>query len=153
MTKIDYKHIDVKIIGYFGRLFIPVARVALFIVFFWFGILKIFGLSPAGPLATALIDRTVGAQYFDTLYIILAVLECVIGILFLFPKLTRVVIPLLFIHMAIVCSPLLLVIDRAWQAPFVPTLEGQYIIKNAVIIAVAIGVAASTVPIEQKRAQ
>jgi uncharacterized membrane protein YkgB len=75
----------------------------------------------------------------------------VIGILFLFPKLTRIVIPLLFIHMAIVCSPLLLVIDHAWQAPFVPTLEGQYIIKNAVIIAVAIGIAASTVPIEHKR--
>ena len=145
--KLDYVAIDLKLITWFKKLYIPVARVSIFLVFFWFGILKIVGLSPAGPLATALIDRTVGGQYFNTLFFILAIYECIIGILFLFPKATRIVIPLLGLHMIIVCSPLLFVPELSWQAPFVPTLEGQYIIKNAVIIAVAIGIAASAAPI------
>lgn len=149
MKNVNYQAIDLRVIGYFKKVFIPVARVSIFLVFFWFGILKVFGLSPASPLAKALIERTVGAQYFDTLFFILALFECLIGILFLFPKITRVVVPLLFLHMFIVCSPLLLVPDMAWQVPFVPMLEGQYILKNAVIIAVAIGIASSTVPIKR----
>jgi len=147
MKKHEILSLDLKLIEYFKRLFIPVSRVAIFLVYFWFGILKIFNLSPAGPLAQALIDRTIGHQYFNSLYVVLAVFECIIGILFLFPKLTRIVSPLLFLHMIIVCSPLLLVPDIAWAAPFVPTLEGQYIIKNGVIIAVAIGIAASATPL------
>jgi len=151
MKKQEILSLDLKLIGYFRKLFLPVSRIAIFLVFFWFGILKVFDLSPAGPLAQALIERTVGLQYFETLYIALAILECIIGVLFLFPKLTRIVIPLLFIHMAIVCSPLLLVPDIAWVTPFVPSLEGQYIIKNGVIIAVAIGIAASETPLVHRR--
>ena len=61
--KLDYLAIDLKLIAWFKKLYIPVARISIFLIFFWFGILKIIGLSPAGPLATALIDRTVGGQY------------------------------------------------------------------------------------------
>jgi len=111
------------------------------------GFIKLVGLSPASPLARALTEKTVGLQYFDTLFFVLALLECIIGVLFLFPKMTRVVIPLLLVHMAIVCSPLLLVPHYTWQSFLVPTLEGQYIIKNAVVVAVAIGIAASTQPL------
>lgn len=148
--KIDYKAIDLKLIEFFGRTFEPFARFAIFLVFFWFGLLKLIGLSPASPLAEALTAKTVGMQYFDPLFYTLALLECIIGVLFLFPKLTRVVVPLLLIHMAIVCSPLLLVPELTWQKFLVPTLEGQYIIKNAVVIAVAIGIAASTRPISTR---
>jgi uncharacterized membrane protein YkgB len=85
-------------------------------------------------------------SHFDAAFNVLAVFECVIGILFLFPRLTRLVIPLLIIHVLIVCSPLVLVPHLAWVKPFVPTLEGQYIIKNVLLVAVAIGVAAQTQP-------
>ncbi|MFI5212614.1 MAG: hypothetical protein ACHQTE_01480 [Candidatus Saccharimonadales bacterium] len=145
--KIDYTHIDVKMITFFKRSFIPAARFALFIIFFWFGFLKLVGLSPADSLARALTAQTIGVQYFDTLFIILSLVECIIGILFLFPKLTRVVIPLLLFHMLLVCSPLVLLPHIVWQMPFVPTLEGQYIIKNAAVVALAIGIAASAQPI------
>jgi uncharacterized membrane protein YkgB len=148
--KISYKNIDLQIIEFFKKTYIPVARISIFLVFFWFGLIKILGLSPASPLAEALTAKTVGMQYFDTLFIVLAVLECIIGLLFLFPKMTRVVIPLLLFHMVIVCSPLVLVPEFTWQLPFVPTLEGQYIIKNAVVVAVAIGIAASTRPLARK---
>jgi hypothetical protein len=109
--------------------------------------LKLLGDSPATPLARALVDRTVGDQSFHALFILLALYECLIGILFLIPRATRLVIPLLFIHLIIVCSPLLVVRNLAWTKTLVPTLEGQYIIKNVAIIALAIGVAAQTPPI------
>lgn len=148
--KKNYEHTDEKLIGFFRRTFEPVARFSIFLIFFWFGLIKLLGFSPASPLAEELINRTVGLQYFDALFITLALLECAVGILFLLPKLTRVVIPLLLVHLLIVCSPLLLVPSYTWQSFLVPTLEGQYIIKNVVVIAVAIGIAASTKPLASK---
>lgn len=53
-------------------------------------------------------------------------------------------------HMVLVCSPILLVPEMVWQQFAVPTLEGQYIIKNAVVIAVAIGIAASAKPLTHR---
>lgn len=144
-------HIDLKLIEFFRRSFVPVARFSIFLVFFWFGLIKLLGLSAASPLATALTAKTVGAHYFEPLFFALAGVECVIGILFLFPKATRVVIPLLLFHMLVVCSPLVLVPEHTWQHFGVPTLEGQYIIKNAVVVAVAIGIAASTKPLNNSR--
>lgn len=145
--KAKIQALDLRLIAFFRRTFVPVARTSIFLVFFWFGIIKIMGLSPASPLAETLTTKTVGLEYFDLLFYILAIIECVIGLLFLFPKATRVVIPLLLLHMLIVCSPLVLVPELTWQQFLVPTLEGQYIIKNAVVVAVAIGIAASTKPL------
>ncbi len=138
-----------RLIDFFRRTFVPVARVSIFLIFFWFGVIKLFGLSPASPLAEVLVARTVGMEYFDVLFTALAMLECAIGLLFLLPKATRVVVPLLLFHMLIVCSPLLIVPEYTWQQFGVPTLEGQYIIKNAVVIAVAIGIAASAKPFKK----
>jgi uncharacterized membrane protein YkgB len=149
--KIDYAHIDLKVIAFFKRIHLPLARISIFLIFFWFGFVKLTGISPAGPLAEALTARTIGSQYFDSLFIILSLAECLIGILFLFPKMTRIVVPLLLAHMALVCSPLFLLPDYVWQQPFVPTLEGQYILKNVVVVAVAIGIAASAQPMNVRK--
>lgn len=138
---------DQRFIALLNRYYIPAARVALFIVFFWFGLLKVLGLSPASPLAEALTARTVGLEHFGALFLALSLIECVIGILFLVPKTTRVVIPLLLIHMAVVSSPLILTPELVWQQPLVPSLEGQYIIKNVAVVALALGIAASTKPL------
>jgi uncharacterized membrane protein YphA (DoxX/SURF4 family) len=143
----DIKSIDKTIIKSLRLSFLPVARIAIFVVYFYFGILKLFGQSPATGLATALAAKTIGLQHFDVMYKLLAVYECLIGVLFLIPKATRLVIPLLLIHLVIVCSPLILVPHLAWAKAFVPTLEGQYIIKNLAIIALAIGIAAQTKPL------
>ena len=146
----DKYKLDERLIKFFKRTYIPLARIAFFIVFFWFGFIKLIGISPAGPLAEALVARTLGAEWFDPLFTVLALIECTIGILFLFPKTVRIIIPILFIHMIIVCSPLLLLPQQTWQSFLVPTLEGQYIIKNIVIVALAFGVAANTKPLVRK---
>ncbi len=147
----DISNFDLKIIAWLRRWFLPLARVAIFVVYFWFGALKLLDLSPATPLAEALAAKTIGLAHFELSFHGLALFECLIGILFLFPKLTRVVIPLLFIHLIIVCSPLILVPNLAWDRLLVPTLEGQYIIKNIAIAALAIGIAAQTKPLAQKK--
>ena len=120
-----------------------VARGALFIVFFWFGIVKLFGVSVAAGLAKALTAKTVGEAHFHALFNTLAVLECVIGVLCLIPRLTRVAVMMLLMHMAVVCAPLVLVPELTWQAVLVPTMDGQYIIKNVLVIAAAFGLAAN----------
>lgn len=144
--------IDLKLISFLRGIVEPSTRIALFIVFFWFGIIKLLGASPASPLAESLAAKTIGIQYFDFLFMLLAVIECSIGILFLFKKATRLVIPLLFAHMAVVCAPLILLPEVVWDGFLVPTLEGQYIIKNVVVVAAAIGIAALMTPIKSRKA-
>jgi uncharacterized membrane protein YkgB len=143
------KTLDLKVIDWLRRWHLPIARLAVFTIYFYFGVLKLLGDSPATPLAQAMVSKTLGITHFHTTFMMLAIFECIIGVLFLFPKLTRIVIPLLLIHMVIVCSPLFLVPDQAFTKLFVPTLEGQYIIKNVAIIALALGVAAQTPPLRK----
>lgn len=138
---------DQWVIAASRRWFVPTARVAIGLIYVWFGVLKLFDISSASPLATALTAQTIGLEYFATAFRGLAVFEVVLGLIFLFPSATRLVIPLLGLHMLIVCSPLVLVPDLAWTAPFVPSLEGQYIIKNVLIFALAIGIVAHTKPL------
>jgi uncharacterized membrane protein YkgB len=151
--KMQLHDLDLKFITLLRRWFLPLARLAIFVVYFWFGILKLLDLSPASPLASALTEKTIGLGHFDTAFAVLAVFECVIGILFLFPKLTRVVIPMLVVHLVVVCSPLILVPHEAWTKFLTPTLEGQYIIKNLVLAALAIGIAAQTTPLAHRNKQ
>jgi uncharacterized membrane protein YkgB len=130
------------IVSLAGRWFEPAARIAIFIIYFWFGFLKLIGVSPATPLASALTSHTIGMQYFTMSFKALALYECALGILFLIPALTWLSSGLLVIHMGIVTSPLIIVASVAWTHPLVPTLEGQYIIKDLAIIALAVGILA-----------
>lgn len=149
--KYSLVEIDNTIIAWLRRTYLPVGRIAIFIVYFYFGVLKLLDVGPASPLADALSAKTIGIEHAHLAFIILAVFECIIGMLFLFPKATRIVIPMLLAHMAIVCSPLVIVPDHIWTQALVPNLEGQYIIKNVVIIAVALGIAAQTKPLNTTR--
>lgn len=81
-------------------------------------------------------------QYFNDSFKALAVFECTLGILFLIPSLTWLCSVLIIIHMGIVSSPLVIAPGVAWTHPGVPTLEGQYIIKDLALIALTIGILA-----------
>lgn len=142
------KNIDLKLIAFFNRAFMPVARFGLFVIFFWFGALKVVELSPASGVVARLFEQTIPFMSFDSFLILFGLFECLIGILFAIKGLERVVIPLLFIHMITTFGPLVFLPSETWSAFMVPTLEGQYIIKNLVIIATAIGVAAKVKPLE-----
>jgi uncharacterized membrane protein YkgB len=136
------RRVEPRVIELATRWFEWAARIAIFIIYFWFGLLKLINLSPATPLATALVQRTIGMQYFNDSFKALAVFECVLGILFLIPAMTWICSILLIIHMGIVSSPLVIAPSVAWTHPGVPTLEGQYIIKDLALIALTIGILA-----------
>jgi uncharacterized membrane protein YphA (DoxX/SURF4 family) len=119
------------------------ARVAMLVVYFWFGILKLFGLSPANEMVRNLQAKTLPFLTFDQFIVLFALFEMLIGILFLIPKATRVAIVLFAAHMVTTTMPLLLLPEMTWQKALVPTMEGQYIIKNVVLIALAANLGAS----------
>lgn len=141
--------VDDGIIHFFRKIFIPAARIGLFIVFFWFGFLKVLGLSPASGVVQRLFENTVPFMDFSVFLVLFGLFECLIGALFLIKGLERLVIPLLFIHMITTFGPLVFLPEETWQRFMVPTLEGQYIIKNVVLIAAAVGIAAHLHPIKK----
>jgi uncharacterized membrane protein YkgB len=140
------KAFDRKIIHFFRKISMPVARIGFFVVFFWFGILKVIGTSPANGLVQQLLETTMPSVSFSVFVVSFGLFECLIGILFLKKGWERVVIPLLFIHMITTFLPLVLLPGVAWQSFLTPTLEGQYIIKNLILIAAGIGIAAHLHP-------
>lgn len=141
--------LDHKIIHFLRKAFLPTARISLAIVFIWFGMLKVLGLSPASGLVHDLFSATIPWMSFTTFYFLFAWFEVIIGVLFLFPRATRVVIPLLLIHMITTFMPLIFLPGESWSGFMVLTLPGQYIVKNLVIIAVALGIAAELDPLKR----
>lgn len=121
-------------------------RVALAVVYLWFGSLKFVpGLSPAESLAGRTIETlTLGLVPAPTALIILAAWECLIGLGLLSGRFMRATLVLLFVQMLGTFIPLVLFPSETFVAfPYAPTLEGQYIIKNVVLIAGAVILAAT----------
>ncbi len=112
-----------------------ILRMGLGIVFIWFGLLKPLGVSPAEDL----IRRTVYFLPPDLFLPILGWWEVAIGVGLLYRPLNRIAIFLLFLQMPGTLLPLVLLPEVCFtQVPWGLTLEGQYIIKNAVLIGAAL---------------
>jgi len=113
-------------------------RLSAGFIYFFFGVQKFFpDLSPAELLAEQSIMRLTGHLVdAETALWLLAVLECAIGLSFLFNVLTRWLFILFLVHQVSTFLPLLMFPEFTFKfAPFAPTLEGQYILKNLVSIA------------------
>lgn len=141
-----YKSLDVRITNWMADYSIMLLRVSLGIVFFWFGVLKFFpGLSPAQELATRTIDvLSFGLVPANVSILILATWECVIGLGLIFGVLMRATLFLLWLQMLGTITPLLFFPQEVFiHIPYAPTLEGQYIIKNIVLITAGIAIGAT----------
>lgn len=141
-----FRKIDYLIVNFLRQISLPLGRFSIFLVFFWFGYLKLIDVSPANPLVASLLERTLPFMTFDQFIVIFGIYEMIIGLLFLMPSLIRVAIFLLIPHLIMTVLPLIFLPQITWQALAVPTLEGQYIIKNIVIIALAFSLAAHIQP-------
>ncbi len=140
---------DQCIIDFSKHYGILIARIAFFIVFFWFGILKVFGMSPANALVESLMESALPFLTFSQFIVLFGLFEMTIGILFLIPKYSRLVIPFFFLHMLTTALPLFVLPSITWQSFLVPTLEGQYIIKNLVLVSLAIVIIAQLKPMRR----
>ena len=132
-----FDRIDKRITTWMARYGLLLLRLSLGLVFFWFGFLKFFpGLSPAQDLATRTIEVLSFGLIPPTVSIyILAVWECLIGLGLLFGRFMRATLLLLFLQMLGTTTPIFLFPHEVFlRIPYAPTLEGQYIIKNMVLI-------------------
>lgn len=147
MTDVSwFDRLDRAITGWMAEHGITLLRVSLGVVFFWFGVLKFFpGLSPAQELATRTISTlTLGAIPPRVAIVILAAWECAIGLGLISGMFLRATLLLLFVQMLGTITPLLLYpFDTFYRFPYAPTLEGQYIIKNFVLISAGIVIGAT----------
>ncbi|MGB0415783.1 MAG: hypothetical protein ACPGKS_02925 [Coraliomargarita sp.] len=123
------------------RGFYPTAiRLSFAVIFVWFGALKPLGLSAAEPLVL----KTVAWMPLlspDGWLAVIGWWEVAIGMLFVSRRTTRIAILLLFLQMSGTFLPLFLLPEVTFQAggiPFLPTMEGQYIIKNLMILSGAL---------------
>jgi uncharacterized membrane protein YkgB len=115
-------------------------RLSLATIFIWFGLLKPLGLSPAAPLVRATVEW-MPLLTPDGWVSVIGWWEVLIGVTFLFHRTVRVAIALLALQMAGTFMPLVMLPEVTFQAghvPYAPTIEGQYIIKNLLIIAAAL---------------
>ncbi len=115
---------------------LSIMRIGLGVVFLWFGLLKLFpGLSPAEDL----VRRTVYFVDPDVFLPVLAVWESLIGLGLILGKMMRLTLLLLFLQMLGTALPLFVLPEVVWTFfPFGLTLEGQYIVKNLVLIGAAL---------------
>ena len=141
------KRIDHAATHWMARYGVTLLRLSLGVVFLWFGVLKFFpNASPAEDLAARTIAKlSFGFVGPDVSLPLLGAWEALIGLGLLTRRCMRATVALLLLQMLGTITPLFLFRDETWTAfPFVGTLEGQYIIKNIVLVAGALVVGATT---------
>jgi len=143
-TRLDL--LDKKLTAHMARYGITLLRLSIGIIFLWFGSLKFFpGLSPAEDLAA----RTIQVLSFGWVpppiaLLVLAAWECAVGLGLILGVYLRATLLLLWLQMAGTVTPLFIFPQEVFsQFPYAPTLEGQYIIKNLVLVSAGIVVGAT----------
>jgi uncharacterized membrane protein YkgB len=130
--------IDRKVIGFMSSYAILLLRLSLGIVFVWFGLLKVMGVSPVFDLASHIV-YWLPSELFVPL---LGIWEMVIGVGLLSGKALRVILSLLFLQLAGTFLVLIILPEAAFQGgnPLFLTTEGEFVIKNLVLIAAGLAV-------------
>lgn len=141
-----FDRIDAFLTNWMAKYGVLLLRLSLGIVFLWFGALKFFpGLSPAEDLAARTIAQiTFGILPASTAIFILAVWECLIGIGLLFGFQLRITLLLLWVQMLGTITPIFFFPSEIFTVfPYAPSLEGQYIFKNIVLVSAGLVIGAT----------
>ena len=142
-----FLHVENLIHHQLVRHSVSVLRVAVGLVFFGFGVLKYFpGVSPAENLTEATTHILfLGLVPGHVALVGIATLECVIGLCLITGRAMRVGIWLLAAEFVGILSPLVLLPARLFAGPHhAPTLEGQYVLKDIILVGAAMVIAAAT---------
>ena len=125
--------IDEAVSGFMERYGVTVLRVAVAIVFIWFGALKVIDRSPV----EGLVKDTIFFLPEDTFFVVIGVWEIIIGVGLLVPVLLRLTLALFWLQMAGTFLSLIVLPDRVFQDgnPLLLDVTGEFIVKNLVLIA------------------
>ena len=137
---LDINRLDRRIVRFMQRWGTTALQISLAVIFIWFGLLKPFGLSPAEPVVLATV-RWMPLFTPATWLAVIGWWEVVIGVTFLFHKTIRLAVALLALQMVGTFLPLVILPQVTFQPgriPYAPTMEGQYIIKNLLILSAAL---------------
>jgi uncharacterized membrane protein YkgB len=123
---------EIRLYSWMERRGLVLLRLSLALVFIWFGLLKPLHLSPAAEL----VANTMGFLFSPTWFVpVLGCWEIAIGVCLLWRATLRLALLLLFLQLPGTMLPLLLLPNVCWtQFPYGLTVEGQYIIKNLVLL-------------------
>lgn len=139
MTTID--RIDTSVSAFLRRWSIPALRVSLGLVFVWFGALKVFDVTPVADL----VGRTV--YWFDPDWVVpvLGAFEIIVGIGLLFKIALRAVLGLFAAQMLGTFLVLVLLPEVSFEDgnPLLLTVEGEFVIKNLVLLSAGMVVGAT----------
>ena len=130
--------------GFLTRYSLTALRISLGLVFLGFGVLKFFpGVSPAAELA----ERTIGVLTFGLVgptaaLLITAILETVIGLTLVTGLFLRTGLVVLAGALVGIMSPIVLFYGELFPAGG-PTLTGQYVLKDVVLVCAAAVVGAA----------
>lgn len=122
---------DRKLESWLSRHGVTMLRYSLAMVFFWFGIVKPFGVSPADPV----VEAGIFFLPFEIFFPILGWWEALVGLGLLFKRTVRLAVYLMVVQMLGTMLPLITAPGMTFVSmPFVPSEIGAYIIKNWVLL-------------------
>ena len=135
---VSYTRLEHHLVTWMRQHGLKALRYSIGIVFVWFGFLKVIGFSPA----TELVSHTV--YWVDPTWFVpfLGWWEVLIGVCFIYRPFLRGGLVLLAPQMIGTVLPLITLPHMTWQGFMLPTMEGQYIIKNLLIISGALVIGA-----------
>jgi putative oxidoreductase len=131
--------LDEFILNLLRRWSITALRLALGSIFLWFGALKVFGSSPVA----ALVQETYSFMPVSIFVLVLGVWEMIIGVGIILKRALRWVLILLGVHLlgtftAILFNPNIFFVQGV---PFCLTVDGEFVIKNVVLMTAALVIA------------
>ena len=128
--------VDQVVIPFLRRVAVPLLRISLGIVFAWFGLLKVFEVSPVAEF----VARTV--YWVDPQFFVpaLGVFEVTVGVLLLLGRMMRLTLLLFVAQMIGTFITFFILPNVTFQHgnPLRITVEGEFVVKNLVLIAAAL---------------
>jgi uncharacterized membrane protein YkgB len=139
------QHVDERLRPFLARIGVPLLRISLGVVFLWFGLLKLFDVSPV----SGLVANTI--YWFDPDIVVpaLGAFEVFVGACLVAGRLMRIALPLLVLQMAGTFMVLVLLPDVAFRDgnPFLLTVEGEFVVKNLVLLSAALVIGSRLAPL------
>jgi putative oxidoreductase len=139
------QRVDARLRPLLDRIGVPLLRISLGVVFLWFGLLKIFDVSPVSGLVASTI------YWFDPDLVVpaLGAVEVFVGACLLAGRLMRIALPLLVLQMAGTFLVLVLLPGVAFRDgnPLLLTVEGEFVVKNLVLLSSGLVVGSRLAPL------